>query len=376
MIAGDTGAMIPMTNQPTQSDPSAPLTAGTHTHREIFSQPESWQGAVNAVMASRALLSEGYYQNAARPLLFVACGSPYYLGLSAAAVYRALTGKVASAAPASEVLFNYDSVVARGAAPLVIAVSRSGETSELLAACRKLRAAGSPVLAVTVALQSSLHRLADLAVTIPNADEKSMAQTRSFSAMLIATLGAIAVAGRDEAALAGLQQAAQQAGDYLARIDQPMRDLIARGIRQVYFLGSGARYGLANEGALKMKEMSLTNAEPFHFLEFRHGPQSMVYEQTLVVGLVSKHAAQEELQVLREMRAFGGHTLAILPAPATTNADADLVEATIDPALPESATLPFYMPPLHLLAYYQAMRKGLDCDSPRNLKHFISLPGL
>lgn len=366
---------MPMTSQSTPSNPSAPQTAGAHTHREIFSQPESWQGAVNAVMASRAVLREGYSRNAARPVLFVACGSPYYLGLSAASMYRALTGKVASAAPASEVLFNYESVVARGAAPLVIAVSRSGETSELLAACRRLRAAGSPVLAVTVASQSSLHRLADLTVSIPNADEKSVAQTRSFSAMLIATLGSIAVTADDEAGLAGLQQAAQQAGDYLRRIDQPMRDVIARGIRQVYFLGSGARYGLASEGALKMKEMSLTNAEPFHFLEFRHGPQSMVDEQTLVVGLVSKHAAQEELQVLREMRGFGARTLAILPAGAA-GAEAEEARVEIDATLPEIASLPFHMPPLHLLAYYQAIRKGLDCDSPRNLKHFISLPGL
>lgn len=375
MIAGNAGAMIPMTSQLTRADPSAPLTAGAHTRREIFSQPESWQGAVNAVMASHALLSEAYYQNSARPLLFVACGSPYYLGLSAASAYRALTGKAASATPASEVLFNYDSVVARGAAPFVVAVSRSGETSELLAACRKLRAAGSPILAITVAMQSSLHRLADLTVTIPNADEKSVAQTRSFSAMLIATLGAIAVAGRDEAALAGLQQAARQAGDYPARVDQLMRDLIAHEIRQAYFLGSGARYGLASEGALKMKEMSLTNAEPFHFLEFRHGPQSMVDEQTLVVGLVSKHAAPQELQVLGEMRELGGQVLAIQPAPAA-HASHDLIEIDIDGSLPEIATLPFYMPPMHLLAYYQAMRKGLDCDTPRNLKHFISLPNL
>ncbi len=376
MIGGDTRSKGAMSNQPTTLfDPSTSMTLGAHTRHEIFSQPESWQGAVNAVMASRALLSEGYHQNSERPLLFVACGSPYYLGLSAASVYRALTGKVASAAPASEVLFNYDSVVAHGTPPLVVAVSRSGETSELLAACRKLRAAGSPIVAITVGQQSSLHRLADLTVTLPDADEKSVAQTRSFSAMLIAALGAIAVAGRDEAALAGLQQAVRQAADYLARIDQPMRDLVARGIRQVYFLGSGARYGLANEGALKMKEMSLTTAEPFHFLEFRHGPQSMVDEQTLVVGLVSKHATQQELQVLREMRAFGGHALAIGPARAA-DAGHDLIHVDIDGSLPEIATLPFYMPPMHLLAYYQAMRKGLDCDSPRNLKHFINLPNL
>ncbi|MCS7060251.1 MAG: SIS domain-containing protein [Anaerolineae bacterium] len=368
-----------MSNSTFTSTPES-FTPGAHTEREIFSQAESWQSAIHTVRINRPLLDEGYAQHTGRPVLFVACGSPYYLGLSAAAAYRALTGRPALAAPASEVLFNYDSVVGRGTAPLVVAVSRSGETSELLAAVRKLRIAGSVILAITVASHSSLHRLADLALTIPNAEEKSVAQTRSFSAMLIATLGAVAVAGRDESTLAGLHDAAQHAAAYLARIDGMIQAVVARGFRQVYFLGSGARYGLANEGALKMKEMSLTNAEPFHFLEFRHGPQSMVDDQTLVVGLVSKHAVREELQVLNEVGALGGQTLAILPAGAsqedTKHAHTSCAQTEIDLVLPEIAALPFYMPPLHMLAYYQAVRKGLDCDRPRHLKHFISLPNL
>src|SRR5262245_1887047 len=81
---------------------------GVHSKREIFSQPESWQGAVNAVEASQAKLKVFFDQHANRPVLFAGCGSPYYLELSAAAVYRALTGKWAIATPASEILFNLD----------------------------------------------------------------------------------------------------------------------------------------------------------------------------------------------------------------------------------------------------------------------------
>ena len=75
-----------------------------------------------------------------------------------------------------------------------------------------------------------------------------------------------------------------------------------------YFLGSGIRYGLACEMNLKMKEMTLTHSEPFHFLEFRHGPMSMVSPSTLLVGLLSDRNRAYEMAVLDEMRLLGGRT--------------------------------------------------------------------
>jgi glucosamine--fructose-6-phosphate aminotransferase (isomerizing) len=348
--------------------------AGNHSRTEILSQAESWRSAVHTLHTAHARVANLFAWHHHRPVLFVACGSPYYLGLTAAAICRSL-GKLASAAPASDVLLNAPSVLPPGPAPLAIAVSRSGETSELLAACRKLKAAGSPLLVITVAAQSSLHSLADAVVSIPKATERSMAQTRSFSAMLIETLGAVAIGARRPELADELSALPAQAQILIRRAYAPIRDLLARGYRQVYVLGSGARYGLANEGALKMKEMSLTGAEPFHFLEFRHGPQSMVDQGTLVIGLVSDAACDLEMQVLREMRALGGAVLAITPRPAGGD-DASFVEIPIAPGLSEVAGLPCYMPPLQLAAYHQAMRRGVDCDAPRNLKHFIELTGL
>jgi glucosamine--fructose-6-phosphate aminotransferase (isomerizing) len=77
-------------------------------------------------------------------------------------------------------------------------------------------------------------------------------------------------------------------------------------LERFYFLGSGLRYGLASEVSLKMKEMSLSHSEPFPFLEFRHGPMSMVNERTLLIGLLSERNQAQEQAVLDEMQARGG----------------------------------------------------------------------
>ncbi|MCL5997550.1 MAG: SIS domain-containing protein [Chloroflexi bacterium] len=364
-----------MTNTTSTTSTGHPV-PGAHSQREIESQPESWQGAIDAINASWANLQALFAENRDRPVVFVGCGSPYYLELSAAAAYRALTNKWAIATPASEVLFNLDTALPGKSAPLVIAVSRSGETSELLLACKQLKERrGSPILVITVSRGTSLEKLADVTVSIPNAGEQSMAQTRSFSAMLLSTLGAVAAAAHSQQLFDELRRAPDLAQSYLNNIRQPIADLMARGFNRIFFLGSGLRYGLANEGSLKMKEMSLTNAEPFHFMEFRHGPQSMVDEHTLVVGLVSRHAAEAETTVLREMVGLGGTVVAIGPDLSGMQDTASL-KIQIDAGLSETAELVFYMPPLHLLAYNQAMGKGLDCDSPRNLHAWIRLPDL
>ncbi len=78
-----------------------------------------------------------------------------------------------------------------------------------------------------------------------------------------------------------------------------------------YFLGSGIRYGLACEVNLKMKEMTLTHSEPFHFLEFRHGPMSMVNEKAVVVGMLSDANRLHEAKVLSEMKTLGGTVVSL-----------------------------------------------------------------
>jgi glutamine---fructose-6-phosphate transaminase (isomerizing) len=131
-----------------------------------------------------------------------------------------------------------------------------------------------------------------------------------------------------------------------------------------YFLGSGILYGLACEVNLKMKEMTLTHSEPFHFLEFRHGPMSMVGASSMVIGLLSEKNQMQEQTVLDEMRHLGSATLAL----AEKNAD-----ITLASGLEEAARGVLYLPVLQLMAYYRSLAKGLNPDAPTNLNAVVRL---
>jgi len=131
-----------------------------------------------------------------------------------------------------------------------------------------------------------------------------------------------------------------------------------------YFLGSGTRYGLSCEVNLKMKEMTLTHSEPFHFLEFRHGPMSMVNEKAVVVGMLSDANRVHEAKVLSEMVELGG-TVASLG-----ESEADVC---FESGLPESVRGVLYLPVLQLMAFHRSLAKGLNPDSPNNLTAVVKL---
>jgi len=113
-----------------------------------------------------------------------------------------------------------------------------------------------------------------------------------------------------------------------------------------------------------MKEMTLTHSEPFHFLEFRHGPMSMVTENAVIVGMLSEKNLGHEQAVLNEMQARGGKILSL----AESGAD-----VSFESGVPESMRGVLYLPVLQLMAYYRSLAKGLDPDRPNNLVAVVKL---
>jgi glucosamine--fructose-6-phosphate aminotransferase (isomerizing) len=296
------------------------------------------------------------------------CGSTYYLALAAATLVQTLTGVAARGVPASEIWLDGDAVFARGQRALLIAVSRSGETTETQRAVEAFRArAGAVVLSLSCYPGRPLSRMGDLNLLFTEAQEESVAQTRAFSSLYLATAALAALwAGRDDllAELAQLPAAAQA----ILEGSQALAQRLARNpeLKRIFFLGSGARYGLACELSLKMKEMSLSDSEPFHFLEFRHGPQSMAGPEALIVGLLSESNRAHEQAVLDEMRAHGATVVAIGPGgdvPLTTGAG-------------ELARGALYLPFGQMLAYERAVWRGLNPDRPHNLDAVVRLDGL
>jgi glucosamine--fructose-6-phosphate aminotransferase (isomerizing) len=340
----------------------------TYTWREIQSQPQVWPHVLDVVRANAAELRALFTDRPFGAIVVTGCGSTYYLAVAAASLLQTLTGVPSRGVPASEIWLDGDAVFARGQRALLIAVSRSGETTETQRAVEAFRARGDgAVLSLSCYPGRPLSQMGDLNLLFAEAQEESVAQTRAFSSLYLATAALAALwAGRDDllADLALLPAAAQaMLEDSLALAQRLARDLA---LKRIFFLGSGARYGLACELSLKMKEMSLSDSEPFHFLEFRHGPQSMAGPEALIVGLLSETNRAHEQAVLDEMRAHGATVVAIGPGgdvPFTTDAG-------------ELARGALYLPFGQMLAYERAVWRGLNPDRPHNLDAVVRLDTL
>jgi glucosamine--fructose-6-phosphate aminotransferase (isomerizing) len=327
---------------------------GKHTYQEITNQAEAWTEALALIHARKTallgLLSGEYNQ-----VLFTGCGSTYYLSIAASTLFQELTGRQARAVPGGELLFNPQIVLGSGRT-LLVAVSRSGETSETVRAVEQFRLRGlGEVIVISNHADKPLAGLADIPLVIEKGQEQSVAQTRSFASMYITAVGLAALAA-GKSNLLDAMTTLPAFGQRLLTEYAPLARQVGENLNfdRFYFLGSGIRYGLACEINLKMKEMTLTHSEPFHFLEFRHGPKSMVTPSTVVVGYLSDANRKQEEKVLTEMAALGA-------------------SVSFHSHIPELVRGVLYLPVLQLMSWYRSMAKGLNPDRPLNLSTVVFL---
>jgi glucosamine--fructose-6-phosphate aminotransferase (isomerizing) len=335
------------------------------TYQEIVTQPQAWREALQVVRGRTPLVRVLWGRAAPERVVFTGCGSTYYLSLAAAATFQALTGVPARGVPAGELVM-YPEVTYGPDKTLLVAVSRSGETSETVEAVRTFqREERGQVMVVTNYPDSPLAQLGTVTLAVPAGQERSIAQTRSFASMYVATT-ALAALLAQRADLLSAMEALPEAGERLIAGYEDLARTTGSdpALDRTYWLGSGPRYGLACEVSLKMKEMTLTHSEPFHFLEFRHGPKSMVGPTALVVGLLSDRVRAHEAAVLDEMRGLGARALSL------GEQGADIAFSC---GIPEVVRNVLYLPVLQLLAYYRARAKGLDPDKPTNLDAVVVL---
>ncbi len=351
------------------------VTNGAYTRQEILKQADAWQGALKAVQAQREALESWLASIPSRELFFTGCGSTHYLALFAAPFFQSVTGWRCRGVPASELVWQTETLVPPEATPGVVALSRSGETSETLLAVQKLAQRGSRSLAISCYDAKPICTSAEQTIAIPEGREQSFAQTGSFAGMLIAVQALAALAADDAGLWGHLQSLPALADPLIARAD-PLAQAIGpdEGLQRITYLGSGPLYGLANEGTVKMKEMSLSLAEAYHFMEFRHGPMSLVDDAHLVIGLLSETMRPYELGVLRDLRERGARILAVGNRLSGLE---DVADATFDleTTLPERAQAALYLPLLQLMAYHRALGRGLNPDRPRNVVMAIKLSG-
>ena len=345
-----------------------------HTRTEILSQPQVWQEALTVARGALPRVRTLWRQAQPAQLWFTGCGSSYHLGVAAAGV-ALWQGMVAHALPASELWLSPLPALGMLPRPLLIATSRSGETSETVRAVERFRRiGGQAVIAITCGPKSPLAESADVTLAIPAAREQSLAQTRSFASFLLlaqAVIDSLVGDGTFPDRLKGLPNLGRRLIEAHAATGAALGERLD--LERFFFLGTGPCYGLANEGMLKLKEMSCTPSETYHALEFRHGPMTVIDGSTLVTALISDHARAEEAPLLREIRRLGTETLTFAEAGDGEPRDALDHPIVLHSGLPYLDRLVLYLPFLQLLGYHRSMAKGVDADRPRHLNAFVAL---
>jgi glutamine---fructose-6-phosphate transaminase (isomerizing) len=342
-------------------------------YEDIKSQASAWEAALAAV-ESRAEDLEKFFAEKPGELLFAACGSPYYLGLANATLWRELLGLHVTVVPSSEIMLFPETVLPTAGRPVLLIASRSGETTETVRAAETFaeRFPGHTIL-IGCRSESRMGRLADLAIVIPEGNEVVIPQTRSFSSMYLAAQYLVALLDDD----AELADALRRVPDLLPGLLDRWEPVVQRAAEadwdSAVFLGGGPLYGVAVEATLKLTEMSLSSAVAYHTLEVRHGPRSIIDESTLVVGLGSLRGAPYERQVLAELAEETPHVLAFTPGEGWDLSEL-AAEIPLGDRIPEHALGLLYLPLLQLLAYHRALHKGVNPDESRNLTSYIELP--
>jgi len=313
-------------------------------------------------------------------IMIIACGTAYHAGLVGKYVIERLARITVDIDVASEWRYR-DPVISPGT--LAIVISQSGETADTLAALHTARDAGAHILAITNVVGSSVDREADSVLYTYAGPEMAVASTKAYTTQLMVMyLLALALAearGTQSHAerarlIDDLQRLPDQAKKVLGQFEH-IRDISRHfhGVHSSLYLGRGANFPTALEGALKLKEISYIHAEGYAAGEMKHGPIALITPECPTVAIAMPGVVYEKmLSNIKEVKARIGHVIAI-----GSEADEELGKYADDvilvPDTDELFSSILSVIPLQLLAYCCADYRGLDVDQPRNLAKSVTV---
>ncbi|CAN2216741.1 GlmS Glucosamine 6-phosphate synthetase, contains amidotransferase and phosphosugar isomerase domains [Candidatus Nanopelagicaceae bacterium] len=355
--------------------------------KEIFDQPKAIADTLigrlsdnNQILLDELHMSDEEIRNIKR-ISVIACGTAYHAGMVAKYAIEKWAKVPVDVEIASEYRYR-DPIIDKDS--LVIAISQSGETMDLLMAVRHAKAAGARVLAVCNTNSSTIPRESDAVLYTHAGPEIAVASTKAFLTQIVA----VYLIGIKLAQVRGTLDEKQVKGLYNEMLElpgkveqiletiEPLRELTRKFVKNdtVLFLGRGIEYPVALEGALKLKELAYIHAEGFAGGELKHGPIALIEEGTAVIAILptaDEHALDEKmLSNIQEVKARGARVIVIAPEGAEVIGAEHIIRIPIASPLfqPVLATVP-----LQVFAYEIAVARGTDVDQPRNLAKSVTV---
>ncbi|MGB2867841.1 MAG: glutamine--fructose-6-phosphate transaminase (isomerizing) [Bacteroidota bacterium] len=354
--------------------------------KEINEQPETIRNA----MRGRLRVEEGNVKLGglhhvmdkllqAKRFIIIGCGTSWHAGLVGEYMLEQVAKIPTEVEYASE--FRYRNPVI-GEGDVVFLISQSGETADTLAAGREAKAKGATVLGIVNVVGSTIPRESDGGVYVHAGPEIGVASTKAFTSQLtvLALITLMMARARGMSAEDG-KVLARELDNIPSKVSSVLKNTkeiqaIAqefKNVKNFLYLGRGANFPVALEGALKLKEISYIHAEGYPAAEMKHGPIALIDENMPVVCVVPKDAIYEKvLSNIQEVRARKGRIIAV------ANEDDVEIEALAEFVLRVPRTYGFFGPiinviPLQLLSYYMAVVRGTNVDQPRNLAKSVTV---
>jgi len=354
--------------------------------KEIFEQPRAVADCLEGRIADGRVLEQSFGPEAkhifdeVQGVHIIACGTSYHAGMIGRYWLEALAGIPCSVEVASE--FRYRRPVVRKNS-LIVTLSQSGETADTLAGLHEAKRLGfGHSLAICNVPESSLVRESDLVLMTRAGPEIGVASTKAFTTQLVSLLLLVVVLGRRSGMAETVEeQLVQQLISLPGKIEHALqlnpqiRDMAERFAdkHHALFLGRGAQYPVAMEGALKLKEISYIHAEAYPAGELKHGPLALVDADMPVIAVAPNNDLLEKLKSnLQEVSARGGELFVFADEGSGVATSPNMTVLPVAPTDDCIAPIVFTIP-LQLLSYHVAVLKGTDVDQPRNLAKSVTV---
>lgn len=338
-----------------------------YMEKEIHEQRET---IIRAVSNERKRIEEiAELIDNAFGVFFIGSGSSYYASLTASYIFSKIAKKHINVVDASEFAYYKHFLTPK---TLVIAVSQSGETADVLDAVKKAKEKHAKILALTNVISSTLARISDYVLPMQAGPEIGVVSTKTYTSQLaLLTLLAYTLAGRYEEGKKKIIKAAKYVEEILSKENKALLDKLAEKLKDkehVFCLGRGVSYALALEAALKLKEVTYIHAEGFSGGFLKHGTIALIENSTPCIIFAPKDETYREIiSNAQEVKARGAFVIGISPE------NHEAFDYWIKTPDLEEATAIVNIIPVQYLAYKIAKLKGYNPDKPRNLAKSVTV---